>query len=215
MERNWIHNSIQGIKKLPWRQITGILCLLLVALCFWLDREQEKLSDKVLRLHVLANSDSQEDQELKLLVRDRVLAAVEPWTAEEQSSAAAAQIIAQRLPELQMEAQRAVWEEGYDYTVSVQLEETYFSTRQYEGFAIPPGRYESLQVTIGEGAGKNWWCVVFPPLCNAASTEEVSLSAEAGGLTEQEVFLILEEGNDYVIKFRAIEIWEGIKSKLP
>lgn len=206
---------MQAIRKLPWRQITGVLCLLLVGLFFWLDMEQEKLADKVLRLHVLANSDSQEDQELKLLVRDRVLATVEPWTEGAQSAQGAQQAIEAHLPELQMEAQQAVWDEGYDYPVQVRLQEQYFNTREYEQFAIPPGSYESLQVTIGEGAGKNWWCVVFPPLCNAVSTEEVSLTATEGGLSEQEVFLILEEGNDYVIKFKAIELWEGLKNILP
>ena len=202
------------LKKLPWQQITGVLCLLLVAACFWLDREQDALADKVLRLHVLANSDTEEDQALKLCVREGVLAAVGPWIAEEGDAAEAAALLEVRLPELQMEAQRLVWEEGYNYPVTVKMEEHYFPSRSYDGFALPAGSYQSLRVVIGEGAGQNWWCVVFPPLCNAASTEAVAESAGEAGLTEQEVFLILEEREEYVIKFRAIELWEQVKHLL-
>ncbi len=211
MWRLKLEAALKTIRRFPWQQASGLLCLSLVLLCFALDREQGALADKMLRLHVLAHSDSREDQSLKLRLRDEILVTVEPWLGGEQDAAAARQLLAARLPELQMEAQRFVREEGFDYPVTLKVEEAFFPTRHYEGFALPAGNYQSLRVIIGDGAGRNWWCVVFPPLCNAASTETLAKSAGRAGLTEQEVFLILEESDEYVIKFKLIELWEQLK----
>lgn len=197
--------------RIPWRQIIGIICIASVGLCFWLDREQNELAEKMLRLHVLANSDSAEDQALKLRVRDQVLTVVEPWLESEPNVAAVEETLREKAPELQRQAEAMVREAGYAYPVRVAVENTWFPTRQYDGFSLPAGRYDSLRVIIGEGEGKNWWCVVFPPLCLAATTESMSQTAEVAGLTEQEVLLILEDDDQYVIKFKAIEIWEKLK----
>lgn len=199
------------VKLLPWRQITGLLCILLVGLCFWLDREQNHLADKMLRLHVLANSDSAEDQALKLRVRDQLLLQVDPWLAGQANIGGVKTELRERIPELTQMAEETIAKAGYDYPVRVELEDTWFPTRQYDGFSLPAGRYEALRILIGEGAGQNWWCVVFPPLCLASSTETMTEKAEAAGLEDQEVFLILEEEEEYVVKFRAIELWETLK----
>ena len=199
--------------KLPWRQIVGLFCILLVGLCCWLDGEQSQLADKMLRLHVLANSDSQEDQALKLQVRDRVLTVVEPWLNEQPNVRDVEKILMEKGSDLQREAEAVVKEAGYSYPVAVTVENVWFPTRQYDGFSLPAGKYDSLRVVIGEGGGQNWWCVVFPPLC-LASTAEMTETAKEVGLTDQEVFLILEEEEEYVIKFKAIELWEHLKHTL-
>ena len=199
------------LKTIPWRRLSGLLCILLVALCFFLDREQSQLSDKLLRLHVLANSDGAEDQSLKLRVRDRVLETAEPWLEEGTTAAAAEEILAQRLPDLTRVAQEEIQAAGYAYPVSLSLGQSFFPTRDYDGFSLPAGQYRSLRVVIGEGAGKNWWCVVYPPLCTASATERLPQTAVQAGLTEQETFLLLEESENYVIKFKAIELWENWK----
>lgn len=204
----------EKLRRLPWRQMLGVLCILLVGLCYWLDREQSQLADKMLRLHVLANSDSEEDQALKLQVRDRVLTVVEPWLSDQPDVSAVEDVLKARAPELQREAEAVIKAAGYSYSVQVQVEETWFPTRQYDGFSLPAGKYDSLRVIIGEGEGKNWWCVVFPPLCLASSTESMTETAKDVGLSDQEVFLILEDEEQYVIKFKAIELWEGLKQRL-
>ncbi|MDF2839142.1 MAG: spoIIR [Evtepia sp.] len=198
----------------PWRQLIGLFCIALVGLCFWLDSEQNELAEKMLRLHVLANSDSEEDQALKLRVRDQVLTVVEPWLESKPNVTAVEETLRERAPELQQQAETVIREAGYDYPVTVSVENTWFPTRQYDGFSLPAGSYESLRVIIGEGKGHNWWCVVFPPLCLAATTESVSQSAEEAGLTEEDVMLILEDDDEYVIKFKAIELWEQLKHTL-
>ncbi len=200
----WMH-------AIPWRRLSGLLCILLVVCCFWLDREQHQLADKLLRLHVLANSDGAEDQSLKLRVRDRVLATAEPWLEEGADAADAEQILAGRLPELTRAAEAEIRAAGYAYPVQLSLGQSWFPTRTYDGFSLPAGQYRSLRVIIGEGAGKNWWCVVYPNLCTASVTERLPQAAARAGLTEQETFLILEDDENYVIKFKAIELWENWK----
>ena len=98
--------------------------------------------------------------------------------------------------------------QGYHYPVKVCLEETWFPTRQYENVSLPAGNYQALRVLIGEGAGKNWWCVVFPSLCLSAVTEE---SLQTAGLSHQEYALISEESQPYTIRFKAVEWWEACK----
>lgn len=200
-------------RHLPWRQLTGLFCIFVVGLCFWLDEQQDHLSQQFLRLHVLANSDTSEDQALKLRVRDALLVEVAPWLAEVSDVEAVKTTLSAHLPALSACAAAEIQAAGYDYPVRVELQETWFPTREYEGFALPAGDYEALRVLIGEAAGQNWWCVVFPPLCVASSTQTVPEVARSAGVDEQEVFLILEEQDEYVIKFRAIEIWESLKHR--
>ena len=103
--------------------------------------------------------------------------------------------------------------QGGRYTVSAGLEETEFPTREYDGFALPSGEYLALRVVIGEGAGKNWWCVVFPPLCTTAACD-FQETAVSGGLGEEDLSLITEEDGGYVLRFRAVELWEGLRQWL-
>ena len=176
-------------------------------------RTQQEISDKVVRLHVVANSDSEEDQALKLRVRDAILARTTALLEASDDRSEAEGLIRGQLLELENIAAREITAAGYDYSVEARLAELDFPTREYESFTLPAGNYLALQVVIGEGEGKNWWCVVFPPLCTAAAAE-VPASALAAGFSEEEVRLITEEDRGYVLKFKTLEWLEMLKEKL-
>ena len=167
----------------------------------WLSGQQAALSQRVVRLHVIGASDSEEDQTVKLLVRDAVLEQAQPWLEGVSSPEEAQAVLIAHLPELaQMGSQVA----GVTVTASVE-EDVWFPTKEYQDFALPAGRYTALKLTLGEGKGRNWWCVVFPPLCMGAVSEtEAKL---AGGFSENQVRLITGENEDYVVKFRLLEWW--------
>ena len=164
---------------------------------------QSELADKLTRLHVLANSDSPEDQTLKLQVRDAVLVASEGEPV----------LNEQLLQKLERAAQTEVIRRGYGYPVTVTRERCYFDTRVYETFSLPAGYYDAVRVVIGEGAGKNWWCVIYPPLCAGMCEQDWETVAREAGLTEDEIGLICEE-NGYVIRFQLIDWWGKVLHKL-
>ena len=177
----------------------------------WALREQQELADKVVRLHILANSDSEEDQALKLQVRDVVLNRAEELLRASDGRGEAEVMLREHLRELTQVAQTAIAENGYGYSVRTELANTVFPTREYEGFSLPAGNYLALRVIIGEGGGKNWWCVVFPPLCSQSSADPPQ-TAMAAGLSQSDVALLEEDGG-YVLKFKSIEIWEWLRRK--
>lgn len=194
------------------------LALLLGAAVFllsgiWALNTQRDLADRVVRLHVLANSDSEEDQALKLLVRDAVLERATALLERTESRAEAETLLRESLPELETIGEETVRANGYSYDVAAELEDTSFPTKDYDGFSLPAGEYLALRILIGAGAGQNWWCVVFPPLCTAASAD-VPETALAAGLTEDQVSLMTEEDSGYVLKFKAVEWWEQLKAAL-
>ena len=195
-------------------KIWEIALLLGVALCLLSGagaiQTQQELSDKVVRLHVLANSDSQEDQALKLQVRDAVLNRAETLLTQSSSRSEAEGILRGQLLEFERLAENVIREQGYDYQVTAQLQGTEFPSREYEGFTLPAGEYLALRILIGAAEGQNWWCVVFPPLCTAVSAE-VPASALAAGFTEDEVRLITEEDGGYVLKLKTLEFWEQLR----
>ena len=175
-------------------------------------RTQDELADKVVRLHVLANSDSEEDQALKLRVRNAVLEQATAILEQSADRREAESRLRGQLLELERIAAKEIAAEGYDYPVTVNLENADFPTKEYDGFTLPAGEYLALRILIGDAAGRNWWCVVFPPLCTAASAD-VPASALAAGFSEEEVGLITEEDQCYVLKFKAVEWWETLKEK--
>lgn len=191
----------------------GLLVGLIAALMWSVGtvRTRQEISDKVVRLHVLANSDSEEDQALKYRVRDAVLGRLTALMRTSEDRSQAEGIIRGQLLELEELARREIAAAGYDYPVTAQLQELDFPTREYESFTLPAGEYLALQLVIGEGAGQNWWCVVFPPLCTAAAAE-VPASALAAGFSEAEVRFITEE-EGYVLKFKALEWLEALKDQ--
>ena len=157
------------------------LCLLLGLLCamgagLWLEQERMELSDRVIRLHVIANSDSGEDQALKLAVRDRVLEQAERLYPAKADLNTARTALEDGMSKLAAAGQKEVEAQGYDYPVTASITQCWFPTKEYDGFALPAGEYTALRVVIGEGKGQNWWCVAFPPLCLGAASETVDLS---------------------------------------
>ena len=177
-----------------------------------LDAQQAALADKVVRLHMLANSDSGEDQALKLQVRDAVLSAADGLIAPGGSLEEAEAAIVEALPALAAAGAQVVGQEGYSYPVTASLEHNvWFPTKTYTDFALPAGEYTALRVVIGEGGGQNWWCVVFPPLCLGSVTETAAETALEGGLDSGEVALITGESEGYVVKFKAMELLEDFR----
>ena len=172
----------------------------------WLTREQQELADSVIRFHVIANSDTEEDQALKLAVRDRVLEEAEGLYPEGATLEQAQAALEGHLNTLAAAGRAVVEEQGYDYPVSARLEDCWFPTKEYEGFALPEGNYTALRVTIGEGKGQNWWCVAFPPLCLGAASETVDQALEAGYFTPDQGALVTGDGEQYVLKFKAMEL---------
>ena len=174
-----------------------------------LGAEQDALSNQMIRLHVVANSDDPADQALKLKVRDAVLTRCGVYLAGLNRREALG-VLEQSLPQLGQVAADTVAREGYDYPVRVSLREESFPTRDYSDFSLPAGTYTALRVELGEASGHNWWCVVFQPLCTGSVTE----AAQETSLTGDQVALITGETEGYVIKFKAIELWENLKAGL-
>lgn len=170
----------------------------------------EDIPGRVLRLHVLANSDTQEDQTLKLRVRDRILEESAGMLDGVDGKEQAEERIRARLPELQRAAADEIAAQGYDYPVTVALERTYFPTREYEQTTLPAGTYEALRVCIGEAKGHNWWCVIFPPMCLPAAEE----SQELEDVLDAQQLQIVEGKNRYIIKFKTLEYYEQLRAWL-
>ena len=183
----------------------ALLISLLIAVLFCMVPVQEQvlLSEKLTRLHVLANSDEPADQQLKLQVRDAVL----------EAASGAVEINDALLEQMQMAAQQTVASAGYDYAVQVRRERYYFDTRRYDTFSLPAGEYHSVRVIIGDGAGKNWWCVVAPPLCAGVCEAELEEIAVSSGLSEKEISFICEE-KGYVLRFQLVDLWGKLVQKL-
>lgn len=192
----------------PWRRVLALFFACLVCTALWAEAAQSQLAEKVIRLHVLANSDTQADQALKLQVRDKVLAQTDQLLAGQENAAQAAEILRANLEPLAQTAAQEIAAQGYDYDVEVRLEETWFPTRQYENVTLPAGNYQALRVVIGSGEGHNWWCVVFPSLCLPAVSQQ---AAETAGLSRQDYSLISEEDQGYTIRFKAVEWWQSWK----
>lgn len=191
------------LKRWELALLIGLACAVLWASA--LGGAQDALAEQIVRLHVVANSDSEADQALKLKVRDAVLAEATPYLTglDRQKALEALEV---RLPCLAAAAARVVGEEGYTYPVTVSLREERFPTKRYDDFALPAGEYMALGVQLGSGGGHNWWCVVFPPLCMGSVTETAELD-------DRDRALITGETEGYIVKFKAMEFWENLKAR--
>lgn len=179
----------------------------------WSVQRQEALAQKVIRLHVIANSDSQTDQALKLQVRDRVLDYAAKVLQRATDMEDARQQLQDALHRIENIAQREIVRQGYDYPVTAQLTDSEFPLKTYDGFALPAGEYMALRLVIGEGAGQNWWCVVYPPLCTTAASD-LAASAVQAGMSDDDLSLITGEDAGYVLKFRSLELWQRLRQWL-
>lgn len=178
---------------------------LLLALCFtllagtWAGAASSRVSEGLVRLHVIAASDDATEQAIKLDVRDAVLSYLEPKLDSAADIAGAEALIEANLEGIAAAAESAA--QGRE--VNVTLGEEYYPTREYDTFSLPAGRYQSLRVTLGEGAGHNWWCVVFPPLCLTAAESEAAFE-DLDGETRA---IISSDGGGVQFKFRLLELW--------
>lgn len=199
------------LRDVPWRRVLALFVACLVCTALWAEATQVRLASQVIRLHVLANSDNEEDQALKLEVRDRVLETTSALLAGETEPQAAAVLLDQHLDDIAQTAAQEISAQGHDDRVEVRLEQTWFPTRQYQGISLPSGNYLALRVLIGAAEGHNWWCVVFPNLCLPAVSER---ALEASTLTPGQISLLQEEETSYVFRFKALELWQSLKHRL-
>lgn len=169
----------------------------------------ENISEEVFRLHILANSDSDDDQQLKLKVRDSVLKESEQLFKESGSLEETINICKNNIGIFQKAVEKCIKENGYDYPVKVYVDKEYFNTREYDTITLPSGIYNALKIEIGEGAGKNWWCVMFPAICLSSATEE-----ELDDYLSDEEMEIVNSDSKYEVRFKIVELYEKIKSKL-
>ena len=184
-----------------------VLCLLASALllaCLPI-RGEESIYSSVVRLHVLAATDTARDQADKLAVRDRVLEEYGDLLSRASSAEEAAALLEERLSEIGALSREVLKERGSDATVSVRLEKERFARREYGALTVPGGTYLSLRIAIGEGEGQNWWCVLYPPLCTEAAMGEYT-SADGSFTPAQEELIV----GDTVIRLRFLEILEAI-----
>lgn len=168
------------------------------------------IRSEVLRMHVIANSDSEEDQALKLRVRDAVLKEGKEIFDGSVTSDQAEELLKPAVPRLEKAAKAEIKRSGYDYPVKVIVGEEYFNTRTYENsVTLPAGRYEAVRVIIGEGEGKNWWCVMFPPMCLPAAQAEASIDDV---LSEDEAKLV-KSNPKFEVRFKIVEWIEELKER--
>lgn len=191
-------------KKLDTILILGLLLAVVFTGIAGFERKCEEVRSSVLRFHVLANSDSESDQALKLMVRDAVLAETADIFATADTLQAAEKTAAEHLPEIKATAEATLRAQGCNDPVRVSAVNMYFETRTYGERTLPAGSYDAIRIEIGEAKGHNWWCVMFPPLCigAAANSEELKLIDELG------------EQPEWKLSFAAVEWFEALMEKL-
>lgn len=201
IKTNRIHNFELAI-------FLGLIITLILNGMVSFAKDCDSIRNDVLRFHILANSDLQEDQELKLKVRDRVLLESEAIFNKASTKEEAIALANENLAQIITAAQNEIFLQGYNYSVHAEIVNMHFDTRKYDTFTMPAGNYDALRITIGEGKGKNWWCVMFPQMCIPAATGE---KPDLSSFSDEELSVI-ESEPIYEPRFAMIEIWEKFKS---
>lgn len=168
----------------------------------------DDIRSKVLRLHILANSDSGADQQLKIKVRDRILTASSELFKKSANKEEAEKNVRANLDKIKKTAQDEVKREGFDYPVNAELVNMYFTTRTYDTVTLPAGNYDAVRITIGKAEGHNWWCVLFPSLCIPAASDK----QKVGDVLDKDETQIVTNPDSVVVKFKAVEVFEQVKS---
>lgn len=203
--------KLKGINKIELAVFIGLLMTIIFSCTYGVigfNESCEDIRDSMLRLHVIANSDSDEDQSLKLLVRDTVLESGADIFDGSVNVENAKTKLTPRIDELERAAEKIVSENGFDYDVTVKVGEEYFDTRTYGNVTLPAGEYKAVRVIIGEGKGNNWWCVMFPPMCLPAAQGDTGIDAY---LENDEVKLV-ESNPKFEPRFKVVEIYERIRN---
>lgn len=178
--------------------IGGLICCLLLSMG-GVYGQAATLRDTVVRLHILAHSDTTADQTIKLQVRDAITRAAAHWSP--QNPTDLRENLGQLLPHLQTVAQQTVRQAGSDAAVTVEQTRMYFTTRRYDDVTLPAGMYDTVQITIGAGLGQNWWCVVYPPMCVGGATDRDALNQVLGPYGSD----LADGGQRYVLRFKLLE----------
>lgn len=193
------------------RLFTKSLCVALILTMLFsvlpFEASCQEIRKDVFRLHILANSDTDKDQSLKLKVRDAVLEYTEKLYKNSNTKEEAEILTSKNLQNIANVAKQVIVDNGYNYNVTCQIEDVYFNTRTYENVTMPSGTYRALQIKIGNAKGKNWWCVMYPSLCVGASTDYKALDDK---LNDKEYDTLVNEKTQY--KFKIVEIYERIVS---
>jgi len=176
------------------------------------------IQNSVFRLHVIANSDSEEDQNLKYIVRDKVLEYINSISGNQTSKEDVIKLATENIDEIKKIAENIIYENGYNYEVKLNIGNFAFPTKTYGDISLPPGYYDALTIEIGKAQGQNWWCVMFPPLCFVDVTSGIvpqeSKKIIKENLSEEEYELISENSNNISFKFKIIEMFQNIDIKL-
>lgn len=193
---------------------TSLVLVLTVASAALPVNGEMEIYDNVVRLHVLANSDSEADQSLKLLVRDAVLEDMREYMSLSVDAEESRQIVEANIERIEETARKCIQENGYDCEVEVLCGYEEYPRREYDSVTLPAGVYYSVRVKIGKGEGKNWWCVLFPPLCLKAAEAKTDDGFVKAGLTPEQVDIITEnDSKEYVIKFKFLEFFKSAFKK--
>ncbi len=166
------------------------------------------IEDRLLRFHIIANSDSKEDQALKQKVRDGITRYTDELFRSCHSKEEAMQITRDRIDDINNKAQQIVKDEGCSFKTAASLTKMHFDTRVYDDFTLPAGTYDALRITIGKGEGHNWWCVLYPAVCISAAKKDIG-----SALTKEETDIV-KNSDKYVVKFKFMEWIEQIRSSL-
>lgn len=183
----------------------GLVCAIFLSLTSF-NSLCEDLRENVLRIHIRANSNLREDQELKLKIRDEILKETQDLFADAKGLSQAESIAKDNLETFEKIANTVITNNGFDYKAHIYLGDSFFETREYDTFSLPAGNYRSLIIDLGNGEGKNWWCVIFPSICVPTATN--------GDLREsvnENSAEIAENANKYIVKFKTVEIYEKIR----
>lgn len=188
--------------------IIGIVCTIIISQTSAFANDVKDIRQSVLRLHIIANSDTNNDQELKFAVRDKVLSLESSLFNKAKSIDEVKTTAKNKIDEIRQTAQQEVYLKGYAYEVKAEVCDMYFTTREYDNFTLPAGNYTAVRIIIGKGEGKNWWCVLYPPLCLPAAEDNTKLSDVFTNSEEK----IVENSDEYEYGFAAVELIENIKN---
>lgn len=205
------------MKKILAALCIGFFCVMMINSYF--ETTEHALAKGVIRFHVLANSDSKEDQALKLKVRDRVIKEMNGIFDKNGDINAAREIIESNIDKIESISRDEIQKNGYDYDVRVKYGKSDFPTKDYGDIVLPAGSYEAVKIEIGSGGGQNWWCVLFPPLC-FVDESCVSYTSEGGRAVAQSVgeenapMVQKEKTPSVKLKFKTYEMWQNGKQKI-
>lgn len=210
----FFRNTLEGLKHSTNAQLVlkSVLCGFLISFMITMvsfDAQSKEISTEVLRLHILANSDSEKDQELKLSVRNVVQEMCYNIYDGTESKEDAERKVQMNLDKIIKAAQDEVYKEGYTYDVKGEIVNMYFTNRVYNDITLPAGYYDAVRITIGSGEGHNWWCVMFPPICISAAENEAEISDV---LSDEQTELVTDSSYQY--KFKVYEIYQNLMEKL-